>query len=99
MPANTSKVDRSTKWGNPFKVGEIAVHPVSKKRLQVTSKEAAISLFALYLRTGNGTELAASARRELKGINLACWCKDGYACHADVLLQVANGPQEKRRAA
>jgi Domain of unknown function (DUF4326) len=27
---------------------------------------------------------------ELRGKNLACWCKPGCACHADVLLEIAN---------
>lgn len=26
----------------------------------------------------------------LRGKNLACWCKPGHPCHADVLLQLAN---------
>ena len=28
----------------------------------------------------------------LRGKNLACWCKLGAACHADVLLELANQP-------
>lgn len=29
---------------------------------------------------------------ELRGKNLACWCSlDDYGCHADVLLELANG--------
>lgn len=28
--------------------------------------------------------------RELRGKNLACWCKPGEPCHADVLLEIAN---------
>lgn len=27
---------------------------------------------------------------ELRGKNLACWCKPGERCHADVLLAMAN---------
>lgn len=26
----------------------------------------------------------------LRGHNLACWCKPGMPCHADVLLELAN---------
>jgi hypothetical protein len=26
----------------------------------------------------------------LRGKNLACWCRAGTPCHADVLLEVAN---------
>lgn len=29
-------------------------------------------------------------RAELRGKNLACWCKLGEPCHADVLLEIAN---------
>jgi hypothetical protein len=27
---------------------------------------------------------------QLRGKNLACWCKPGAPCHADVLLELAN---------
>ena len=30
-------------------------------------------------------------RRGLRGKNLACWCAQGQPCHADVLLEIANG--------
>ena len=30
--------------------------------------------------------------KALRGKNLACWCKAGEPCHADVLLELANGP-------
>jgi hypothetical protein len=29
---------------------------------------------------------------ELRGKNLACWCKPGEPCHADVLMEIANRP-------
>jgi hypothetical protein len=35
--------------------------------------------------------LIEAARRELAGKNLACWCRVGLSCHADVLLEIANG--------
>jgi hypothetical protein len=41
--------------------------------------------------------LAAAARRELAGRDLACWCQPGQPCHADILLHIAAGctdPQE-----
>ncbi len=31
-------------------------------------------------------------RIALRGRNLACWCKIGAPCHADVLLELANRP-------
>jgi hypothetical protein len=27
---------------------------------------------------------------ELRGKDLACWCKEGSPCHADILLELAN---------
>jgi len=32
-----------------------------------------------------------SALPTLRGKPLACWCKPGCACHADILLRLANG--------
>lgn len=73
MPANTVKVDRKSKWGNPYKVGTILI----------PDQRAAVEAFAANLPMGNFAE-------ELRGKNLACWCKIGDWCHADVLLRIAN---------
>lgn len=32
---------------------------------------------------------------ELRGKNLACWCKPGTPCHADVLLRLANDSDQR----
>jgi hypothetical protein len=80
MPPNTVKVDRSTKWGNPFKVGEGGIE----------SKAQAVAAFNRYLIDGAGVKIADMARQELRGKNLACWCKHGHQCHADSLLVAAN---------
>lgn len=89
MPANTVKVDRSTKWGNPFVVGKVSGwaggRPVQDKR----------HAWRLYQAVAPDNEaLVAAARAELRGKNLACWCKrdDPYedVCHAAVLLKIAN---------
>jgi hypothetical protein len=36
---------------------------------------------------------AHEIRTELRGKTLACWCALGAPCHADVLLEIANGPE------
>ena len=36
---------------------------------------------------------------ELRGKDLACWCKEGEPCHADVLLELANQPTAPETAA
>jgi hypothetical protein len=90
MPADAVKIDRSTRWGNPFRIGEQAPHPVTGRPVAVDSAEQAVALFALYLYTRQGEPLARAARTELKGKSLACWCRLGQPCHGDVLLTVAN---------
>ena len=79
------KVDRTTKWGNPFRPGtEI---PFLRGR-KVQDKRHA---FMLYVGHAPLQErLIAAAREELRGKNLACWCPRGEGCHADVLLKLAN---------
>ena len=90
MPANTIKIDRTTKWGNPFKIGSSAAHPVTGKRVKIDTSETSIALYKAWLKTVEGKAVAAAARRELKGRNLACWCKPGSPCHGEILLRVAN---------
>ena len=88
MPPNTVKVDRTTKWGNPFKVG--AVNPYG-----TITKDARHS-WQIYLGFAPQNQLlVATARDELRGKNLACWCKkpapyQDDACHAAVLMKLAN---------
>ena len=90
MPPNTVKVDRSTKWGNPFVPGK----PYTAGRIVQDKRHA----FVLYRAVApDNAALVKAAREELRGKNLACWCPiDGYApdgcCHADVLLEIANAP-------
>jgi len=40
-------------------------------------------------------ELVEAARQELAGRDLACWCKPGKLCHADIWLEVANGKPDR----
>lgn len=95
------RIDRATRWGNPFKVGED--NPLGFG--QVTDRQHAVSLFEQWwaLRLPLVT-VARSAHtwqhahiRELRGHDLACWCPlpaDGEpdVCHGAVLLSIANAP-------
>lgn len=93
MPENTVRVDRATKWGNPFKVGRDG------------HAQRCVELFAFTLSgvlpvlpSPTVEELRAyrdqafASLSELRGKNLACWCRPGAHCHADVLLDIANRP-------
>lgn len=82
------KVDRTTKFGNPFVVGQ----PGALYTPKVMDRRHAYLLFKSV--AGDNEALVAAARAELAGKNLACWCplEDPYedACHAAVLLEIAN---------
>jgi hypothetical protein len=88
MPPNTVKVDRTTKWGNPFVVGKsggaYAKTVVDRRHAWQLYRGAALA----------NPALVAAARAELRGRNLACWCakENPYedVCHAAVLLEIAN---------
>jgi hypothetical protein len=62
------------------------------------AQEFAVNLYAAWLK-GNVPAAELEPRRQwildnlgaLAGKDLCCWCADGMACHADVLLKLANG--------
>jgi hypothetical protein len=87
MPANTVKVDRSTKWGNPFKVDYKGMTP----ELAVQSFKNVLDESGEYQISSRVKVTIDDIKRELRGKNLACWCKLSEVCHADVLLEIANG--------
>ena len=97
MPPNSVKVDRTTKWGNPFRLIGPREHPTVATRYFLADRvydkrilADVVALHAWWLRnTPEGEAIAEAARRELRGKNLACWCPlDGQPCHADVLLEM-----------
>ena len=82
MPPNTVNVARPSRWGNPHRVGWCAVCGVQH------TLEEAIAGF----RAAVEDCVPVLALESLRGKNLACWCKPGEPCHADVLLEIANAP-------
>lgn len=105
MPPNTVKVDRTTKWGNPFtvswveisgKAGTTTVYRVEDVEHVFNTWYGAISAsvekFRARLEHPSMATARANLRAELAGKNLACWCKPDQPCHADVLLELASNP-------
>lgn len=103
MPENAVSVTRPGQWGNPFKVG-LWFNNLSGDwfvwtrgdspgfgNCQVESLPQSLELFRDYasIRAKRHPEWLAP----LKGKDLACWCKEGATCHADILLELANGEQ------
>jgi hypothetical protein len=90
------KVARPSPFGNPFIVNQAA--EAGQRNLH----KAVVDAFRDWL-AGNlwacGADHYLSKRAKilsgiqtLRGKNLACWCKLGALCHADVLLELANRP-------
>jgi hypothetical protein len=72
-------VARPGKWGNPYVVGP-SLPPAE-----------AVALYRSWLEGAFAAQPSVrDAVAELAGKNLACWCKPGAPCHADVLLEYAN---------
>lgn len=91
MPENTVKVDRSTKWGNPFIVGEdgTRAHCVELYRALLAGLTC-LTCEAPIERQRLARDYVYQNIHQLRGHDLACWCPIGQACHADVLLELAN---------
>lgn len=77
-------VARPSVWGNPYRVGD--VDPFTGATIQDRAQAVAVFVRA----NGSWPVWAPIARRELRGRDLACWCPLDEACHADVLLCIAN---------
>lgn len=114
MPENTVKVDRATRYGNPFRdsehdrYGEASIELSNGMRQIVDdwwTAPVVVRLFEQWMTGSLIQEPSFLEPRELvarkwlrtapdlaplRGKNLACWCKPGGACHADVLLLLAN---------
>ena len=75
MPDNTKSVTRPGRWGNPFR--------------NEVSHQVAVEKFTQWIETQD--EFKRAIRSELRGYNLACYCRLDDCCHADVLLRIANG--------
>jgi hypothetical protein len=81
MPENTVSVARGPgrKWGNPFRVGDFGIPDAAE----------AVRVFRQWLVDGVVSGPPRPDATELRGKNLACWCKIGDPCHADALLRRA----------
>ena len=71
-PANTRYVGRPTRWGNPFSLKEYDL-------------DTSLRLYEEWV----GEKLAADPTflDELKGMDLACYCKPTDRCHADIIIR------------
>lgn len=84
MPPNTVRVARPSRYGNLHRVGWCEVCK------QIHSQKGAVEAFRADWVSAPQWD-HDNVRRDLKGKNLACWCHPNLVCHADVLLEIANG--------
>lgn len=98
-------VTRPGKFGNPFRVGGYFMigrgqgHPgmswcealeekyASSHFTKVADAAHAVAFFRIYV-----SRYPQKKFEELRGKNLACFCALDQSCHADVLLELTNGP-------
>ena len=73
----------------PYRVG---------KRHPVTAAPISPIEFVELFRASLTPEKRQLIREQLYGKNLACWCGLDQPCHADVLLEIANGAEESDRS-
>lgn len=107
MPPDTVKVDRTTKWGNPYRITEsVAGTPLvvfysseegDPARNMKEARALAVEGFRAWLQYEGWSD--GDIRAELSGKNLACWCPLDGPCHADVLLAIANGGATREKEA
>jgi hypothetical protein len=77
VPEGAVYVGRPSKWGNQFVMGRDGM-----------DRSTVIAKYEAWLEAHD--EVKRAAVRELRGKDLVCWCAP-LACHAEVLLRVANG--------
>ena len=82
-------------WGNPFLVGKHGTRAECHRLFTL--------LCAGYLTVSKDAECVEAQMRwrkhalahlvQLRGKNLACWCRLDGMCHCDILLRIANNPK------
>ena len=98
-------VGRGSKWGNQitfrrvpggkYEICEIYQGELISEGLPLadSAEEARRRVVDFYtgLMDNAMPQTHAKIKAELAGKNLACWCPLDQPCHADVLLEIANG--------
>jgi hypothetical protein len=105
MPGGAIYVGRPGKWGNPFVIGgyymkgdpdihyrapfrfvftQTTKEYADDRYTRIDTPEQALEWFRWYI------EKYPKQLNELRGKDLACWCRLDEPCHADVLLELAN---------
>jgi hypothetical protein len=106
LPPRTIKVDRTTRFGNPYRINERIdmkqvrrwgweISPAGRECVCHSSAEAVARFRHALLWDA---AIHDFVRNELGGKDLACWCDLDQPCHADVLIEIANSDAADIRA-
>jgi hypothetical protein len=100
MPDNTVKVDRSTIYGNPFRVesGFSPAQAANQFRRWLAGDALILEQFP---DLEERRQKLLKALPKLRGRNLACWCplpEPGQPdrCHAAALIEIASKPESQQ---
>lgn len=105
MPPNTVRVTRPGIYGNPFKAIDSKNREHVQRAVEYFERWLTTGEGCFECGPQTGVTMAfvppwdfpkvfrAGMMRHLRGKNLACWCKPGWPCHAEVLLRMANGEE------
>jgi Domain of unknown function (DUF4326) len=100
MPEGAVYVGRPSRWGNPNEVGYgpgawfASVFGGEKWfETEAEARQCAVDAFRsdLLWDFSRFADLREDYLWRLRGRDLACWCPIDQPCHADVLLELANG--------
>lgn len=92
IPLHAVYVGRPTKWGNPWSHKPSAIDPTV---VLVATREDAVFAYGDWILSDDPVAVRTrkEAREELRGKHLMCWCSP-KACHADILLDIANSQED-----
>lgn len=96
MPGNTVYVGRPSAWGNMYSVGLVncgcrSAGECNHNTFRFATAREAVDQYRWMVCEFWPEKTREKIRSELRGKNLACWCPLDQPCHADVLLEIANG--------
>ncbi|MEU7787702.1 DUF4326 domain-containing protein [Amycolatopsis sp. NPDC049159] len=107
MPEGAVYVGRPSKWGNPIDLSDVGsqfpslddeqVARMVVRDFQALAARGELSFPNWQFVGGRRGPVAwtypsvAEIRAELAGRDLACWCPLDQPCHAELLLEIANG--------
>lgn len=100
-PEGAIVVSRPSKWGNPWTAKECRIYTIEGGR-ELAAEYFRQAMEERLWDVEHGYDpyehekpgfypTLDDIRQSLKGHDLACWCRVGSPCHADVLLEIANG--------